>query len=847
MSTTTTTHTKQTTEPTLKNGGLTRAEAATRLKKFGENNIFHKHREHALIAFLKKFKSPLLILLIFASVISVALGQIVSGSIIATMIVLSAVLDFANTYHSERVAESLAKKIVTEALVFRDGKKQSIPIRHIVPGDVVSLVAGSVIPADGTLVEGDDLFVNQSALTGESFPISKLPHTGPLSENISTNSTNDSSAVFMGTSVVTGFGVMIVSRTGANAEFGKIALKLAEENPETDFDKGIRKFSYLIMRITFMLVAFVFFANALKGTPLLDSFIFAIAIAVGLTPELLPVIMTVTLSKGSLAMARKHVVVRTLPAIQNIGAMNILATDKTGTLTEDKITLVSCVDIDGKESEEVFGNAYISSIFHTRRTSPLDEAIRNFHPYDTSDFAKVDEIPFDFVRKRDSIVFDRTDNERFVVTKGAPEELLTICSFTRIGEKETPMSDILRKQAIELYNRLSSEGFRVLGIATKEIRKEKRVEYSKEIEHDMIFVGFSAFMDPAKPTAGKAVHNLAALNVEIKIITGDSEILTERICKDIGLKIKGVTSGAEIEKMSDTELERTVGGTTIFARVNPEGKERVINALRRAGNVVGYLGDGINDAPALKAADVGISVNNAVDVAKETADIILLKKSLDVLTDGIKEGRKTFQNTMKYVRMGFSSNFGNMASMSVASAVLPFLPMLPAQILLNNFLYDLSQTSLPTDNVDKDDLLTPASWNLSAIKRYMLLFGLLSSAFDIFTFYILFTVLNLNQSEFQTGWFIESIATQVLVVYFIRTKKLPFIESRPSIALLGTTLGIMGIALITPYLPFADDIGFMPLSSFTLLMIGGTVVAYLIVVEFAKRYYYRSLDIRPHK
>jgi len=819
---------------------LSSDEAHAELVRTGENIIFHIHRDRPLIAFLKKFNSPLLLLLMGAAGVSLYVGQWVSGGVIIIMILLSAILDFVNSYRSEQVAEALASKIVTTAQVLRDAIPCEVPIRTVVPGDLILLRAGAVIPADGILIQGDDIFVNQSALTGESFPIGKEPFAGtPIAAPSEELRPDVPHALFMGTSVVSGFGLMLVMKTGTHAEYGRIAARLDTADLDTSFDRGIRSFSFFIMRLALVMVGVVFLVNALKGgVSILDSLLFAIAIAVGLTPELLPVVMTVTLSRGSLKMAEKHVVVRHLGAIQNFGGMTVLATDKTGTLTEDRITLVQCTDPWGRASDMVFEAAYVSSSFHTARTTPLDEAIKNFKPLDLSVYEKVDEIPFDFMRKRGSIVYDR-GSERVLVTKGAPEELIHACNTIRDIEGERVLDDGGRAAAIREYERLSSEGFRVLAVADRRLAQDTTREYSRDTEYDLVLLGFTAFYDPPKQTAGDAVRGLEALSVTIKIITGDSELLTERVCRDIGLKVHGVMTGAEVAAMTDELLAIAVQEMTIFARVTPDEKERVVMALRAAGETVGYLGDGINDAPALKAADIGISVNNAVDVAKETADIILLTKSLSVLEDGIREGRKTFENTMKYVRMGFSSNFGNMVSMMAASAFLPFLPMLPAQILINNFLYDLSQTSLPTDRVDEEDVRRPLSWDIGSIKRYMLVFGLISSVFDFVTFLALYKVFGLMDGAFQTGWFIESIMTQVLVIYVIRTRGLPFARSKPSSAVVCTTLLVVLVALVIPFMPFAAHAGFVPLPAGILAAIVGITFVYLIVAELAKRLYYR--------
>jgi Mg2+-importing ATPase len=822
---------------------LTDSEARAKLRTHGENVIFHKKQDRPLLAFIKKFNSPLLILLACASAVSFYVGQYVSSSIIAFMVLMSAVLDFVNTYRSERAAASLASKIVTNVQAMRNGVWHALPLRFVVPGDLIMLSAGSVIPADGVLIAGDDLFTNQSALTGESFPVGKAPFSGPPGEAEKAEASREADyALFMGTSVVTGFGVMLVSRTGEKAEYGRIAARLAEANEETAFDKGIRSFSFFIMRIALLMVVTVFIVNILRGnvTPI-DSLLFAIAIVVGLTPELLPVILTVTLSKGSLRMAKKHVVVRHLAAIQNFGAMTVLATDKTGTLTQDKITLVRCTDPWGRESEGVFEAAYVSSAYRTARTSPLDEAIKEHRALAIDQYIKVDEIPFDFTRKRGSIVYDK-GADRILVTKGAPEELITACTTVRDQDGERALDEGARGAALAQYEALSRDGFRVLAVADKRLVQDGAHEYKPDAEHELVLLGFAAFYDPPKTTADEAVRELGSLGVAIKIITGDSELLTRRVCEEIGIPVKGVLTGAELSQMNDDHLAHVVKDITVFARVTPDEKERVVRALRKSGETVGYLGDGINDAPALKVADVGISVNNAVDVAKETADIILLRKSLEVLVDGVREGRITFENTMKYVRMGFSSNFGNMTSMMVASAYLPFLPMLPGQILINNFLYDLSQTTLPSDNVDDDAVRKPINWDIGAIRRYMMVFGLVSSVFDLLTFYVLFKVFSLTGSAFQTGWFIESIATQVLVVYVIRTRRLPFIQSKPSTAVASMAFIIVLIALAVPYMPFASGAGFIPLPLSILLVIAGITITYLFVAEFAKRLYYYLED-----
>jgi len=821
--------------------GLSSREADRRLLDYGENVIYHKKKLRPIIAFLKKFNSPLLLMLIGTSVVSLFLGQSTSAVIILIMVLLSATMDFVNTRKSENVADALVAQVASTAQVWRDGELATIPLKFLVPGDMIDLEAGKVIPADCRILSADDFFVNQSALTGESFPVEKYADkekgTALLSKGEAFPLSSETGA-FMGTSVVTGFATAVILRTGAAAELGRIASGLAAPEPETDFDRGIRNFSVFVMRLTLVMVTVVFAINTAMHKDMLDSFLFSVAIAVGLTPELLPVIMSVSLARGSLKMAQKQVIVKNLSSIQSFGGINILCTDKTGTLTKDKISLVRCVDITGKDSDEVMRQTYLTSVMHTAKKGPLDAAIEEHGKMDVAEFTKVDEIPFDFHRRRDSVVVDH-NGVRQIISKGAPENIFAACSRLQNGV----FTEEKKKEALDAYSKLSSEGYRVLGIAEKIVKTEDRMEYHKEEEIDMTFLGLAAFLDPPKKSVAPALLELEGLHIGVKILTGDSEVLTERICKDIGLPICGVLNGDQIASLSDSELTSKLSGVNVFARVSPEQKERIVVLLRKQGNVVGYLGDGINDAPVLKAADVGISVNNAVDVAKETADIILLDKSLEVLKDGIIEGRKTFQNTMKYIKMGFSSNFGNMFSMMGASAFLPFLPMLPSQILLNNFLYDMSQTTLSTDSTDEEDTIHPLRWDTHYFGRYITVFGLVSSIFDFITFYVLYKFYTLYESfgatGFQTGWFIESIATQVLIIYIIRTKRVPFFKSWPSVPVICSTIGIVVLAWIIPFTFVGKILLFKPLSPLMLSVVAGIVAVYLVIGEIAKAIFYR--------
>ncbi|MEK7639861.1 MAG: magnesium-translocating P-type ATPase [Patescibacteria group bacterium] len=814
--------------------GLTTAEANTRLLKFGPNSVSSKAKLRPIVAFVKKFNSPLLIILMGASVISFFTGNQTSAIILICMVFLSVILDFVNTFRSEKAVDALIARVITTATVIRDGKRQEVNLTTIVPGDLVFLSAGDVIPADCRVMDGNDFFVNQSVMTGESLPVEKSHLQQSSKEEINAEA---SDIVLMGTSVVTGYATVEALRTGKQTEFGKIAERLTEADPETDFDRGIRKFSSFIMKLTIIMVVFVFAANTISGRGFLESFVFAIAIAVGLTPELLPVIMSVSLSRGAVRMAKTGVIVKHLPAIQNFGRMSVLCTDKTGTLTENRIVVVQFVDTYGKVTEDVLRYAYYNSAFHTGVPNPLDQAVRDFKKWDVGQLTKIDEVPFDFERRRESVVVDE-GAKRLLITKGAPEAVYGICeSYLHDGQLH-PADDAFHTQAQAEFTRLSQEGFKVLAVCFRDVPKRLGT-YEKNEEQGMTFLGYVAFMDPAKETVKETLDELELLGVEIKILTGDNELLTQKVCRDIQLVVKGTITGEQIRKLSTLEFRKVVSATTIFARITPEQKERIIRTLQDVGHVVGYLGDGINDAPALKAADVGVSVNNAVDVAKETADIILLKKSLRVLKAGIIEGRKTFRNTLKYILMGMSSNFGNMFSMMVASAFLPFLPMLPTQVLLNNFLYDTSQLSLSSDHVDESDVVKPTGWDMKFIRKYMLVFGPISSLFDFATFGLMFMLFRNSEHQFQTGWFMESIATQVFVIYIIRTKKIPFLQSSPSRLLLFNTLLIVTIAWLMPLLPFARFFNLQPLPLWVVGTLFSFVILYLLLVEVVKRWFFR--------
>lgn len=807
--------------------GLSGREVVSRLKKYGLNIIPTHKKEGWSRDLLQQFKSPLTILLLIAAVISFSIAENINASIIILIVLASVLTDFFQERSAGNAAEKLKQTVKSTATVLRDGKEKKILPKDLCVGDIILLNAGKVVPADVRILMAKDFFLNQSSLTGESFLCEKHGH--PIEA-----ATRDLSAMeniaFMGSGVISGTAKAVVVKTGADTEFGKIAEMLIRHEEETDFSRGMREFGYLIMKVTIGLVLFIFLINALMKANILESFMFAIAIAVGLTPELLPMIMTLTMSKGSLKMVKKGVIVKHLTAIPNFGSMEVLCTDKTGTLTEDKIKLVKCVDISGNYSERVFQLAYLNSSFQTGIKNPLDDAILSFKKQEISSWHKIDEIPFDFYRKRMSVVVAQNELET-LICKGAPEEIFKVC----LQDKDSIAS------AMKQYELLSEDGFRVLAIADKGVQKQR--QFSKNDETHLYLEGFVAFLDPPKEDAGEVIRQINEIGVEVKIITGDNHLVTQKICREINLPVKGVMYGMDMDTISDEALKKRVTDVTIFTRFSPNQKSRVINALRAYHHAVGYMGDGINDAPSLKAADIGISVKDATDVAKEAADIILTKKSLLVLKEGILEGRKTFGNTMKYILMDLSSNFGNMFSVAAATLFLPFLPMLPVQILINNFLYDTSQISIPSDNVDATYTNRPQRWNLKMIYRYMLVYGITSSVFDLVTFWLLYKYFSVNEAQFRTGWFMESLATQVLVVFIIRTQHVPFYKSKPSLRLILSVAACLFIGWLLPYIPFAQKIGFEKLPLGIVAYIVVLVVIYLITAELVKRFIYRKKEV----
>lgn len=816
--------------------GLSSSQANERLARFGPN-ILNPSKRHVVLQFLLRFRNPLVLLLLAASLISAITGDVMSFAIIMSMVVLSVSLDFFQEYHAERAVEALRRSVAVKAMVQRNGVAIELHVTQIVAGDVVLLSAGNLIPADGRVIEADDFFVNQALLTGEPYPVEK--HATELTSN-ETDFNSAANAVFAGTSVISGSAKVLICATGAQTALGEIGEALKSKPPATAFEHGIRDFGMLIVRLTLFLVLFVLLINLFWHRPWLESFLFALALAVGLTPELLPMIVTVTLARGALRMSKQHVIVKRLAALHNLGSMDVLCTDKTGTLTEAKIQLERHVNSQGQDSEHVLQLAYLNSYFETGLKSPLDDAILQHETLDVSTWRKIDEVPFDFERRRVSVLLEK-DKARVLVVKGAPEDILRLCASYEYADQNDvrPVGPGELQQLESQSVALAQQGFRVLGIAWRAVPPEHPHAVVND-ESELIFSGFAAFFDPPKASAKDALSKLEKSGIEVKIVTGDNELVTQHVCAQLGVPIHGVLTGHDIAQMDDHALQAIVEKVNLFCRVTPALKSRVLLALKQRGHTVGYLGDGINDAPALHIADVSISVDSAVDVAKDAADLILLRHDLHVLHQGVLEGRRTFGNIMKYVMMATSSNFGNMFSMAGAAMFLSFLPMLPTQILLNNLLYDISETAIPLDNVDPEELKKPHQWDMRFIRNFMFIFGPISSAFDFLTFYVMLVVIHANETLFRTGWFMESIATQVLVIFIIRTRTSLF-KSRPNIWLTLTSLSMIAVAIILPFTPLGGYFGFVPLPPLFFMLLIGMTFAYLLIVELVKRWFYRRL------
>jgi P-type Mg2+ transporter len=838
--------------------GLTDEEAAERLEIFGPNEVAQEKHHGLLERLWQASLNPLVILLTLLATLSFLTGDVRAGTVMLLMVVLGLSLRFIQETKADNAAAKLKAMISVTATVMRSGSPREIPLRELVPGDVVKLCSGDMIPGDVRLISAKDLFVIQATLTGESLPVEKIdvPDARP---NVSAIERHN--LCFLGTSVESGAATAVIIATGAQTYFGKVARSLAGQQVETAFDRGVGKFTWLMIRFMAVMVPLVFAINGITKHDWKEAFFFALAVAVGLTPEMLPMIVSVCLSKGALAMSKKKVIVKKLNSIQNFGAMDVLCTDKTGTLTIDRVILELHVDVFKNESEEVLRDAYIISHFQTGLKNVLDRAVLKHqelhHELNVEKFAKVDELPFDFSRRMMSVAVEDPDGERQLLTKGAPEAVFARCTHFESEGEIFPMEPILVGNLIEQVNDLSEDGFRVLAVATKKV--DKHPAYSKADECDLVLTGYLAFLDPPKDTAAKAITALRQNGVAVKVLTGDNDLVTRKVCGEVGINAEKILLGSQVEPMTEGDLAEAVETVDVFARLSPSHKQRIVKALQKKGHVVGFMGDGINDAPALRAADVGISVDNAVDIAKESADMILLEKNLMVLEEGVLEGRKVFVNILKYIRMGASSNFGNMFSVIGASAWLPFVPMAPIQVLTNNLLYDFSQVPIPTDNVGPQQITKPRPWNMGEIGKFIVFIGPISSIFDYTTYAMMWFVFKCSQLNlapppalaarfahasspndtyaaalFHTGWFVESLMTQTLIVHVIRTNLIPFIQSRASWQLTLTTLLIMAFGAYLPFSPLGQFLGFVPLPPLYWLLLLVTLIGYVGLTQLVK-------------
>ena len=814
--------------------GLTSDEATDRRRRYGPNSLVRESRFAGLAGFLRFFANPLVIVLLAAAAVSLVLGDRVDGLIIIVIVLLSVCLNGAMEFGARSAVEAIRKQVATTATVTRDAKEQELPLVELVPGDVIRLCAGDLVPADARLLTAKDLHVRESALTGESLPIEKTACDLPAGAHGIGDAAN---SIFLGTAVQSGMGTAVVVGTGRATAFGGIANRLAVRSPETAFARGLRHFGLMITRVIMVLVLFVLLVNIVLHRPVLESFIFSVALAVGMTPEMMPMIITITLAQGARRMMKRRVLVKQLSAIEDFGSIDILCSDKTGTLTEGEIVLDRHVDIEGRDDDNVLRLVYLNSYFEAGIKSPLDAAILKHDRPLITEYTKVDEIPFDFIRKRLSVVV-RHGDECLLVTKGDAESVFAVCATVEVGGAPVLFDADVRARADNTFRSLGDNGYRTLAVAVQTVAA--RDVYTVADEHDLTLVGFAAFLDPAKGGIPQVLEALARNGVAVIIMTGDNQHVTAKIARDVGLPAERLFTGTQVDTMDDAALACQAEGGAIFARVSPEQKNRVILALKARGHAVGYIGDGINDAPSLHTADVGISVMNGVDVAKDAANIILLEKDLAVLNEGVIEGRRCFANIMKYIVMGTSSNFGNMVSMAAASLVLPFLPMLPTQILLNNLLYDASQLAIPSDTVDPALLRAPKHWEIGFIRQFMMIIGPISSLYDMLTFAVLLWVFHAatNAPLFRTGWFVESLATQTLVVFVIRTAANP-LRSRPSWRLLASVLAVVTIAVGLPYTRVGALLQFTPLPVAVLAAVAGLAGTYLLLVQAVKSWFYR--------
>jgi P-type Mg2+ transporter len=827
-------------------GGLSSATAAVKLRQVGPNSVEEASHLSALRLLVRQFESPLVLILIFAAAVSLVLQQWVDSAIILAIVLGSTLLGFFQEYRASAAVAELKRRLALTCRVIRDGVEQTVTVSTVVPGDIILLSAGNLIPADGLVIEAQDFLVSEASMTGESFPVEKKP--GIVKPDAAMSARTN--AVFLGASVQSGTAKVLAVETGRRTAFGAIAARLRTRPLETDFARGVRQFGYLLIRVMVVIVLFVLTVNLLLHRPVIESLLFAVALAVGLSPELLPAIISVTLSAGARAMRKRGVIVRRLEAIENLGSMDILCTDKTGTLTEGTIILNDALDAGNRASEEVRQLGFINAAFETGIENPLDAAIvaaGESTGLTTHGFTKIDEIPYDFLRRRLTIVVaeDGNKTQHLIVTKGAFSNVLDTCTALQRDAVEIPLTTELRAELEAVIQARGAAGFRILAVATRRVVAKER--YGRDDEQGMTFRGFLVFSDPPKADAQRTIHDLAQLGIRIKVISGDNRYVTAHLAEAVGLNSKAMLTGDELGKLKDEALWHLAPRTDLFVEIDPQQKERIVRALQRTGHSVGYLGDGINDAPALHAADVGISVEEAVDVARESADIILLRRDLDVLRSGVEDGRRTFANTLKYISITTSANFGNMASMALAAPLLPFLPLAAKQILLNNFLSDVPSIAISSDNVDPDRVSRPQRWNIKDIQRFMVVFGLISSAFDLVTFAVLLLVFHADQATFQTSWFIVSLLTELAVVLVLRTHK-PALRSRPSDLLLWSTLAVAVATLAIPFLGSLSSVfGFVPLSALQMGTVIAIVMGYIAATEAAKAWFYGHKSKRTRR
>ena len=813
--------------------GLTSAQVQALLARYGLNTFSSQHRLGSLRLLLNQFKSPIIVILIFASILSIFLGDLTDAVIILTIVLASGLLGFWQERGAASALEKLLVVVQTKATVLRDGSPVKIPLEQIVPGDIVVLSAGTTIPGDCLLLDSADLFVDEAALTGETFPVEKKAGLEPAETPLGQRT----NVLFMGTHVVSGTAQAVVVHTATSTEFGQVSERLRQKQPQTEFERGIQQFGYFLMEVTLLLIVLIFAVNVYLAKPVLDSFLFSLALAVGLTPQLLPAIISINLAQGAKQMARHKVIVKRLSSIENFGSMNVLCADKTGTLTEGEVQLKSTLDASGNQSEKVALYAWLNASFESGYLNPIDAAIRGYRQFDLANYKKLDEVPYDFVRKLLSVlVLEEGTQQHLMVTKGALDNVLAVCNEAEVTGGQRVQLDTVQTPIRAKFKELCEAGFRTLGVAYKDCGSETNIH--KEAETGLIFLGFVVLTDPPKEGIAATIKQLDQLGVSLKIITGDNRAVAAHLGQQVGLPVGKILTGADLHRTSQEALIQQVSQVNLFAEIEPNQKERIIIALKKAGYVVGYMGDGINDASALHAADVGISVESAVDVAREAADIVLLEKGLDVLIEGVKQGRITFANTLKYVFMATSANFGNMFSMAGASLFLSFLPLLPKQILLANLLTDFPETAIATDNVDPASVAQPRRWDIHFIRNFMLTFGLVSSIFDYVTFGVLLVILNATPEQFRAGWFVESVLSASLIVLVIRTSG-PFYKSKPGKTLLIATVIVDTITLAIPYSPVATFLGFSPIPPLFLLMLALILTLYVITAEVAKHFFYK--------